>query len=71
MRIKQWNGLRFLIYLESYPSMTLDYRTDFENVMIYKCNNLILVIIELVIILYKYILITFVTYCNNYIVIIV
>lgn len=28
--------LRFLIYLESYPSMTLDYRTDFENVMIYK-----------------------------------
>lgn len=63
--------LRFLIYLESYPSMTLDYRTDFENVMIYKCNNLILVIIELVIILYKYILITFVTYCNNYIVIIV
>lgn len=63
--------LRFLIYLESYPSMTLDYRTDFENVMIYKCNNLILVIIELVMILYKYILITFVTYCNNYIVIIV
>lgn len=60
-----------MIYLESYPSMTLDYRTDFENVMIYKCNNLILVIIELVIILYKYILITFVTYCNNYIVIIV
>lgn len=63
--------LRFLIYLESYPSMTLDYRIDFENVMIYKCNNLILVIIELVMILYKYILITFVTYCNNYIVIIV
>lgn len=63
--------LRFLIYLESYPSMTLDYRTDFEDVMIYKCNNLILVIIELVMILYKYILITFVTYCNNYIVIIV
>lgn len=63
--------LRFLIYLESYPLMTLDYRTDFENVMIYKCNNLILVIIELVMILYKYILITFVTYCNNYIVIIV
>lgn len=63
--------LRFLIYLESYPSMTLNYRTDFENVMIYKCNNLILVIIELVMILYKYILITFVTYCNNYIVIIV
>lgn len=63
--------LRFLIYLESYPSMTLDYRTNFENVMIYKCNNLILVIIELVMILYKYILITFVTYCNNYIVIIV
>lgn len=63
--------LKFLIYLESYPSMTLDYRTDFENVMIYKCNNLILVIIELVMILYKYILITFVTYCNNYIVIIV
>lgn len=60
-----------MIYLESYPSMTLDYRTDFENVMIYKCNNLILVIIELVMILYKYILITFVTYCNNYIVIIV
>lgn len=63
--------LRFLIYLESYPSMTLDYRTDFEDVMIYKCNDLILVIIELVMILYKYILITFVTYCNNYIVIIV
>lgn len=63
--------LRFLIYLESYPSMTLDYRTDFEDVMIYKCNNLILVIIELVMILYKYILITFVIYCNNYIVIIV
>lgn len=60
-----------MIYLESYPSMTLDYRTDFEDVMIYKCNNLILVIIELVMILYKYILITFVTYCNNYIVIIV
>lgn len=60
-----------MIYLESYPSMTLDHRTDFENVMIYKCNNLILVIIELVMILYKYILITFVTYCNNYIVIIV
>lgn len=51
--------LRFLIYLESYPSMTLDYRTDFEDVMIYKCNNLILVIIELIMILYKYILIIF------------
>lgn len=43
----------WLRFFELYLSMTVNYRIDFEN--IYNiCNNLILVIIELVIVLYKY-----------------
>lgn len=40
--------------------MILNYRVNFENVIIYKCNNLILVIVELVIVLCKYIVIIFI-----------
>lgn len=43
----------WLRFFELYLSMTVNYRIDFEN--IYNiCNNLILMIIELVIVLYKY-----------------
>lgn len=45
--------MEWLRFFELYLSMTVNYRIDFEN--IYNiCNNLILVIIELVIVLYKY-----------------
>lgn len=52
--------LRFLIYFELYLLIILNYRVNFENVIIYKCNNLILVIVELVIVLCKYIVIIFI-----------
>lgn len=62
--LKKYSNLSFLFaimnktmgwlrFFELYLSMTVNYRIDFEN--IYNiCNNLILVIIELVIVLYKY-----------------